>query len=232
MHVDPDELMAYFDGELSPGHAARVEQTLDRDPASRAMLAEWELVGAAVRDWYECVSASPRAATDGLVREFDAHTAGAVVPFPALTPSGWFAHRDSEGQGRAHRTIPVADPANPVRLPAHSAWRHAAGAALAVAAAALLLVKTAGYDSGFGPNVDELARTEALGLPGRDARAGADDQPGAAIEALDLGERQGTIFLVSAGSEVTPVVWVEDDLPSEDGTNVLPLEDHGRDKTL
>lgn len=232
MHVDADELMAYFDGELSPGRAARVEQTLDRDPESRAMLAEWELVGDAVRDWFGCVSESHQAATDRIARDFDAPTAGSVVPFPAPTQSCRLAHGDSEGQSRAHRTIPAVDLTNPVGLPAHSAWRHAAGAALAVAAAALLLVKTAGHDSRFGPDVHQLTRTKVLGLTGRDVRACADDQPGAAIESLDLGERQGTIFLVSGGSEVTPVVWVEDSLPSEDGTNALPSEDHGRDKTL
>jgi anti-sigma factor RsiW len=216
MHVDQDELMVYFDGELSAGRAASVETALDRDPELCAILAEWEVVGAAVRRWSEWVSQSHRAATDQIMRELEAHSVGAIVPFPALAEPGRPASGTSGGQARTRRTAPVADPANPVKVPARFTWGHAAGAALSLAAAVLFLVKTAGLDSQLGPDVDVPARTGAVGLTGRDPRAGADEQAGAAIEALDLGERQGTIFLVSAGSEVTPVVWVQDDLPSED----------------
>ena len=218
MHVAPDELMAYFDRELSPGRAARVEQSLDRHPELCATLAEWESVGAAVRDWSERVTQSHRARRDRIMRALEPHAPGAVVPFPLPAEPGRPVCGASGGLARAHSTDSVADPISAVRITARAAWRHAVGAALAVAAAALLLVKTAGFDSRLGPNVDGVA-PEAPGLTGRDARAGADDQAGAAIEALDLGERQGTIFFVSAGSELTPVVWVQDDSPSEDGVD-------------
>jgi anti-sigma factor RsiW len=230
MHVDPDELMAYFDGELSPARAARVQQALDRDPELRATLLEWEWIGNAVRDWSRSVSASHRVGTNGIMRRLEPRSSGAVVPFPGAwgrpAPGG---HEDTAG---AHPSAPVAGSPNPPQLRAHVTWRHAAGAALAVAAAALVLAKTAGHESHLRATAAAPVVVQASGLSGRDVQADADERPGAEIEALDLGERQGTVFLVSAGSGVTPVVWLQDDLPSGDGPNDLPSEEHDRAKTL
>jgi anti-sigma factor RsiW len=225
MRVDPDELMAYFDGELSPGRSARVERSLERQPAMRSTLTEWESVGDAVRDWSESVSRSHRATADRIMRALEPHETGAIVPFPVLMGPARCARGASGRLARSHSTDSVVDLTGPVRPPARTAWRHAVGAALAFAAAALLLVESADVDWRFGPKMVGPTPV-ALGLTGRDARAGADDQSGAAIEALDLGERQGAIFFVSAGSEVTPVVWVQDDFASENGV------DDDREETL
>jgi len=45
------ELMAYYDGELSPPDRARVEAWLERDQGARARLAEFAALGDAVRTW-------------------------------------------------------------------------------------------------------------------------------------------------------------------------------------
>lgn len=205
MHVAPDELMAYFDGELSSERAARIEQVLGRDPEASALLTEWTRVGGVVRGWAERVSEARGAAADEIMCQLQSQRAArTVVPLPVGAGSG--------------RSV-----SKTARAPARLAWWQATSAAVAVAAAAFLVVRAAGFDSHLAPTTDTPKSREWLGLSGRDGQPGAEEQPGAAIETLDLGEHQGTIFLVSAGSEVTPVVWVQDDFPSQD---------HGREKTL
>jgi hypothetical protein len=48
-----------------------------------------------------------------------------------------------------------------------------------------------------------------LALPEDEAMA-----PAASIQAVDFGNRNGTIFMVPSGEETTPVVWLADDSPS------------------
>ena len=40
---------------------------------------------------------------------------------------------------------------------------------------------------------------------------GDDGPPAASIEAVDFGNHPGTIFMVPAGDESTPVIWLEDE---------------------
>jgi anti-sigma factor RsiW len=47
--IDPAELSALIDGELSPGRAAEVREAIDRDPALRAELARLRDLDAAYR---------------------------------------------------------------------------------------------------------------------------------------------------------------------------------------
>jgi hypothetical protein len=44
----------------------------------------------------------------------------------------------------------------------------------------------------------------------------------AAIESIDFGSQNGAIFMVPAGTETTPVVWLTDDA-AEDGDRMEPL---------
>ena len=46
--------------------------------------------------------------------------------------------------------------------------------------------------------------------------------PAVAIEVVDFGSRNGTIFLVPSGEENTPVVWLVDE-PTQSGDTMGPL---------
>jgi hypothetical protein len=93
---------------------------------------------------------------------------------------------------------------------------------LAAAAAVMALVSTKGGE----PPHARARPTLAIAEPSRavtpavveedDATAEAAANPestGAAIEMVDFGAGGGTIFVVSKGTEATPVVWLSDDEP-------------------
>lgn len=97
---------------------------------------------------------------------------------------------------------------------------------MAAAAALTALVSTKGRE----PSLTSRPPVSALALPAAaatettaaeeslDEEVSADEPPspdgaGAAIEMVDFGAGGGTIFVVSKGTEATPVVWLSDDPP-------------------
>jgi negative regulator of sigma E activity len=103
------------------------------------------------------------------------------------------------------------------------------GVVLAAAAAVLLWVSFQSESSTRSP----VAQVPTAGVPvatpspvaGRAApavQAAQEDEaaPAASIEAVDFGNQAGSIFMVPAGEETTPVVWLVDDAP---GGRMEPL---------
>ena len=136
----------------------------------------------------------------------------------------WAAER-GEGVSVTEDVMAALDAEEP---PADSAPRHRWGvvaAAMAMAAAAALALNLAKHSE---PE-PQLALTlppppQVQPLPPEQMPAVAESEPSspAAIESIDFGGQNGAIFMVPAGTETTPVVWLTDDA-TEGGDRVEPL---------
>lgn len=87
-----------------------------------------------------------------------------------------------------------------------------AAAGLAAAAAAAFALR-APEPSQHAPIASVSQGVAVSAAPEPVAVAQADDDPGVAIESVDFGSGEGTIFMVSEGESDTPVVWLNDDGP-------------------
>ena len=193
MRVDLDELMLYFDGELSATRAGRVARAVSRDEAAKAVVGEWTSVRYALRAWADAQSPLPTQLAHQIVRQIDARRAGAQrghVARPQKGPKVW----QRKSPGRVGRWPVLAT-------------------ACAVVAGLLLL------QQGNDPRVSRYdARVKPVIAPGRDVvstggKEPASDPGGAALLALDSGGRQVAVFFVAADRGSMPVVWLLDDSP-------------------
>ncbi len=101
----------------------------------------------------------------------------------------------------------------------------AGGLALAAAAAvAFGVTQFAAPDAAPPPEVAETPRRVVDPGVLRPVAPAVVAEPAvpAAIESIDFGTRNGAIFMVSAGEETTPVVWMTDDA-AEGGDRMEPL---------
>ncbi len=194
--LDPLRLMQHHDGELSPGEAAEVEELLAADPVARSELAGLDQLGDFLRRFAEQRSAGVDDLAADVMKRLDEE------PIQAST----WRQRSPD----------------PVRVEGGRRWLWGLAGGLA-AAAAIPLVLLARGSSGTGAAAIRLA---AMGSAARSATPTAPPapasrpvaalpgdlaEPGVSIEAVDFGQRNGTIFMVPAGGEATtPVVWVVD----------------------
>lgn len=189
------DLMRAYDGELTPEEAAELERSLSDE--DRRVLAGLEQVGDVVR------ACEPEA-----VARF------AGVADQVMAALGESDVADSSGP----EVVIDRGPVRPVRKRATSTPVVVAGLSLAIAAAVALWVTTpkapapgvpvplaASFASPPAP-VSPSAPTESLLEPPDD-----DADLAATIEAVDFGNQPGSIFMVPAGDESTPVVWLEDE---------------------
>ncbi|MCK6534605.1 MAG: hypothetical protein L6Q84_16645 [Polyangiaceae bacterium] len=189
------DLMRAYDGELTPEEAAELERSLSDE--DRRVLAGLEQVGDVVR------ACEPEA-----VARF------AGVADQVMAALGESDVADSSGP----EVVVDRGPARPVRKRATSMPVVVAGLSLAIAAAVALWVTTpkapapsapaplgASFTSPTVP-VSPSAPTESLLEPPDE-----DADLAATIEAVDFGNQPGSIFMVPAGDESTPVVWLEDE---------------------
>lgn len=94
------------------------------------------------------------------------------------------------------------------------------GSGLAAAAALWLWVGSAAVDA-RQPSVDPLVRLPAVAPAAEPARSLAEIGAGVAIEKLDFGANNGSIFVIQGSTEATPVVWLSD--PEGDRAKMEPL---------
>lgn len=207
-----DRLMRYLDGESDAAEAAEVERWLGSSTEARALAAELQQVGDVVRTIAEQRGAPGDGIADLVMARIEGETRGAQLrvvsaPVPGVT-------------GRAHgraRTLVGLVPAF--------------GLAVAAAAAAVLFLRPAARPTPVV--VQEPAGSVAPALVAAPAEPSAPvaaeppvaNEPGdegASIEEVDFGASNGTIFMVPAGPEVTPVVWLMDDVPPS-GHRMKPL---------
>jgi anti-sigma factor RsiW len=188
-------LMRYVDGDLSPAEVEEVERRLESDPEAFAIVEGLDQLGDVVRALGE-----QRAEGAGDI-------AGAVL-------------------GRieaAERSVTEPSPASGTRpLPGWALPAVAAGLAAAAATAIWLATPTEAPlpVARSMPTVQPAGPAESR--PGPTAAPEDDVAPAAAIEAVDFGSHNGAIFVVSAGNEATPVVWLTDDV-AEGGGRTEPL---------
>jgi negative regulator of sigma E activity len=207
-------LMMYFDGELPEAEAREVERRLAHEPdAVRLLEGLAELAQIVVS-----VAAQPPVSQYEIADRVMATIQNEPLPAPehvarpALVAIG----------GELAQRRPSARPA----LETRTKWRRyatalGAGAALAAAAALTLQVaqrgappsdksalqaKRAVPEAPFAGPARTAPLASAL-LPDEQSDVG----PAVAIETVDFGSNEGTIFMVPAGDDTTPVVWLVDE---------------------
>lgn len=201
---DDGAIMRLYDDELDEVEAAELERRIVDDPEAAAALRGLEQVGSLVRHAAEEQGAE---ADDIVVR--------VMACIDAEEPA-------SPGPGA--RVVPLSP-----------RWRRAVPAVagvLALAAAAVLVFRSgpaAHHPSSDQPKVagtqgepHHAAKLPAAGQPDAHPKAVADTSPPVAIETVDFGSHDGAIFMVSAGQDSTPVVWLTDE-PAVQGGRTQPL---------
>jgi anti-sigma factor RsiW len=199
--VTPSEearLFEYYDGELDPEEAREVERWLAASEEAQRLLAEISEVGVAVRAAAHARSSAADAIAETVL---DAIEAGDRRARPERL-------RDPvPGNGRGARRSRTG------RLLVGLA--PALGLALAAAAVALHVtppVRSLGGEPSAAPRE---VRSAAPAPGGSETTAelppSSEPETGASIESVDFGARNGTIFMVSGVTEVTPVVWLMDE---------------------
>jgi hypothetical protein len=197
-------VMQLYDEELPEEQTRLLQRRLAVDDEWRGVFEGLEQVGDLVRAMADRDATGAEAIVDHVMQRIDGLQAG------------------EPGSGA---------PAVIRRFPTRSV---AAGLAAAVAlAAAVTLVLRAGRTpdegsaqvaslSGLAPSVGTgPAAMPSVGprTPFLEAAAGV---PAVAIEAVDFGPRNGTIFMVGFGESTMPVVWVMDEPPAS-GVRMEPL---------
>jgi anti-sigma factor RsiW len=198
MNRPSDELlMRYADGELSPAELDELERLLEADGQATAIVAGIDQLGDVLRALGE-----RRADAAGDI-------AGAVL-----------ARIDAE-QSLGSEEAPPESGARP-----HSGWTVpilAAGLA-AAAAAAIWLATPSDSPAPVARSLPAVQPSEPAPAPPQPASMPEDDvAPAVAIEAVDFGSHNGAIFMVSAGNQATPVVWLTDDVAETGGSRTEPL---------
>jgi hypothetical protein len=188
---DQQTLMQLYDGELPPDEIESARLRLEQDPEWRSVFEGLGQLSEAVCALCDARSEGADDLVDRVLREID---------------------RDQARKPQGARLI---------RLPLRRALLGVAAAAALAAGVALLIGRT----PGAVPSPEDVlsAPVAALLQPLASDRAeespvvavvedaDADLAPSVAIEAVDFGASNGTIFMVPTGSTATPVVWVMDE---------------------
>jgi negative regulator of sigma E activity len=206
--IDHRTLMQYFDGELADEQAAEIEALLETDAEARRVLEGIEQVGAVVRGVMLDRAGAADDLTDAVMARISASPAEGRRPHTGQSARP-AARRLERGRLRALAERPQVRRAVPVAL-----------VTLAAAAAVALLFERANPRP---PRVTQPSqpvtavathRPPAVPLPSQEPElelASADSVPAIAIETVDFGSREGTIFMLAEGEMATPVVWLMDE---------------------
>jgi anti-sigma factor RsiW len=197
------ELMMLADGELAPERRAEVEAWLSKSDVTAAAESVEAIrqVGDFVRSYAESTTRQFDVAEEVMARiaTADAGQSG------SSTASGTNVRRLARRRSRA------------------GAFLGFASFAIAAAAAAVVWLSSrhSAVDAG-----KPRAALSAVGIPlspdPESQESGVEDPGGASILAVDFGTQNGSIFMVNAGHDVTPVVWLLDD-SGESGDRMEPL---------
>lgn len=204
---DELELMAYYDGELSPERTRAVERWLEAEEAAfedtYAQLADgFDLVGRVVRDDGGRAAAMAPSVADAVMARIAAERPEAVqTPLTVVTPVTPVAAGVD-----AWQRVSATQPRNKRRTVRQLV---AAVGVLAAAAACTLVVLAGQPDAPIGeePPVPAMlvATAPAPTVPDPDAA-------GVAVDTVDFGAKVGTIFLQRGdAASATTVVWIKDD---------------------
>lgn len=201
MRPTDQQLMRLHDGELDPDERASVETALATDARARDVVAGLEQIGDVVRAVVERTDA-PSDLVDDVMARIDAEQQGGRAPDRE-------GLRVLEGGARGGATPTASPPGRGARIAA------AGGAFAAAAAAAVVMALSGGATStavGSRPALPATAQPAVAPSAPVVGTSAEEDSSSAAIESIDFGGSNGSIFMVSAGDVTTPVVWVSDDL--------------------
>lgn len=174
-------LMQHYDGEVSLDDA----ELGDDD---REVLAALGQLGDCVRVWADEQSLD---VADAVMARLDERPALQALP-----------------GGGAPAPSPPASSAAPARS-TRSAWGWALGAAAAAALLIRLVTSESATTEPLLVAADPPTPTQEPAAVFEEVQPEPD--PAAEIESIEFGASGGAIFLVSAGTENTPVVWLSDD---------------------
>jgi len=212
--ADQTRLMQLYDGELQGEEATAAERQLAQSAEWRAVYDGLAQVGDTVRLLVDARAARADGIAHGVMQQISAERAARRAPAPLRVVEGG-------GSGRS-----AAQP--PGRLvDGLGRGRRVVGALAAVAASAVLLFRLAP-----SPQEARSGVRLAVNAPGSRAQplpSGASTPaaetiwadefvPGASIESVDFGTRNGTVFMISAGEYAIPVVWLVDEPALGEGT--------------
>ena len=192
MSVNHPQLMRYYDGELDADEAAEFEAALEHHPEAQRVLEGLEQLSAFVR-----LHGQEQAAPDPLLTDdIMARIAREEAPEPQRVSSA----PPEVGRGPWRTIVPAA-------------------AAVLALAASVALVNEISKNSGTPAPVVEQPSTTVerplapvpSGEEPAEEQVLADSHPAVAIETVDFGAREGTIFLMQEGEGSTPVVWLMDE---------------------
>ena len=200
MTIDQRKLMQYFDGELDDEQAAEVEALVEHDVEARRVLEGMDQIGAVVRGVMLDQARPPEGLTDAVMAR--------ISPEPPARRA-WKRLRE---EPRFRRAVPVA-----------------LGALAAAAALALVFERANPPQPRVSPPSQPLtaARPQPPApLPSSERPelevASVESAPAIAIETVDFGGREGTIFMLAEGEIATPVVWLMDE-PGKERDSMEPL---------
>jgi anti-sigma factor RsiW len=186
-----ERLMRYVDGEADAEEAELVERWLSESAEARALLRDLESMSSSVRAIAEERGARAASIADAVMAQV---ASDGPVSRTRLRPMpGAVAKKD--------RRLAGAVPA----------------IGLALAAAAAVVVYLRPHPAGLVPTVGQRPSAALLPEPFSTTSslpaevAAAEPESGASIESVDFGAQNGTIFIVPAGPQSTPVVWLMDD---------------------
>jgi anti-sigma factor RsiW len=203
--IDQRKLMQYFDGELDHEQAAEVEALLENDVEAQRVLEGIDQVGAVVRGVMLDQARPPSDLSDVVMARIAAEPRTAE-------PRGPRAWRKLRDEPRLRHAVPLA-----------------LGALAAAAALALVFER----QNPPLPRVSPTASPQNTALPQPAPTPSASEQPelelasaestpAIAIETVDFGGREGTIFMLAEGEIATPVVWLMDE-PGTGRDSMEPL---------
>jgi anti-sigma factor RsiW len=197
MSLNHPQLMRYYDGELDAEQAAEVEAALANDPEAQRVFEGLEQLSAFVQT-HEREQALPDL-TDAIMSRI--------------------AREERKDSAR---------PAEVVRGP-WSTILPAAAAVLALAAGVALVNELSNKPGTTTPVVQQPTATSEEPVapvpseePVREQVLAESHHPAVAIETVDFGAREGTIFVMQEGEGSTPVVWLMDE-PAPAGGRMEPL---------
>jgi negative regulator of sigma E activity len=222
--IDQRTLMQYFDGELDEAESAEVEAWLESDLEAERVLAGLEQISDVVRATVLERTQPPEGLTDRVMDHIARHSIEGPTNVVELHPA------PTAGQDFGALRAPEEP---------HAWFRRAAPLAFATlaAAAAVALVLGRGHapashapgaqaESSFvatsSPVVGPVPQPEVAAPPAEADVPEPEPAPSIAIESVDFGPREGTIFMLSEGEAATPVVWLMDE-PAPPRDTMEPL---------
>ena len=185
-----EELARYYDGELSPADAERVERLLRDDVQAARVLGGLEQLGDVMRAWAD----RRGTAQDDLVNDV-------------------MARISRDGEQPDSRVVPLhgAGPARRLRRAA-----VVITGALSLAAAAAVAIRL-GHAPPPASRPAPVVAVRSVAHPAAKAPTAAvveaqpEGDPAAAIESVDFGAHAGSIFVIAGTEGDVPVVWLLDD---------------------